>query len=144
MPALDSTATRRRATITRPVLFFDGVCNLCNGTVDFFVRHGSSNRLMFASLQGKTAAELLDPDRIHKLETLALRTVEGTYTQSDAVIRAAAYLRRPWSWIRVLRFIPKDIRDSLYRWVARNRYKWFGQRALCRVPSEQEAKRFLS
>lgn len=128
-----------------PILLFDGVCNLCNSSVDFIVRHDLKGAVKFASLQSRTGRRLLRRGGLPADYDASLVLVEGNryYTSSDAALRAAAYLRPPWSWASVFRIVPKSIRDAVYRWVSRNRYDWFGKRDTCRLPTPEERDRFI-
>lgn len=128
------------------ILFFDGVCNLCNDSVDFLVRHDSDARIKFAPLQGSTAAQRLKLPV--DLTTEGLSTVvyweDGrTWIRSSAALRVIAALGGPWAVARLFLIIPAPIRDAVYAYVARNRYQWFGKRVTCRLPTAEERSRFL-
>ena len=128
-----------------PVILFDGVCNLCNASVDFILTHDPKGRFRFAALQSERGESLL---RAHGLET-DLKTIilldEGRiYTRSDAALRIAAGLSGPWSLLRLLLILPRPLRDLGYRLIARYRYSWFGKRKDCRLPSPAERDRFLT
>lgn len=129
------------------VLFFDGVCNLCNGTVDFLIRRDRRGGLRFASLQSRAAHARLGENvlRMHSLSSVVLMEPDGRlFKESDAVLMALAKLGLGWKILgTLLRGVPRSVRDGLYRWVARNRYRWFGKHASCRLPSPQERERFL-
>ncbi len=127
------------------VLLFDGVCNLCNGAVDFILRRERAPRLRFASLQSGCARRLLagsgiDPER---LETLVFVRGSEVYVRSDAVLAVCGELRAPWRWLRVFRVLPRGLRDGIYRFVGGRRYRWFGKRDSCRMPTPEEKERFL-
>jgi len=127
------------------IVFFDGVCNLCNRFVDFLIRHDSHHRLYFASLQSPRgqAARTRVGDSGADPESIVLRHHGNTYVRSGAAIRTIALLGGGWRLYRVLLVIPSPIRDVVYRLVARYRYPWFGRRDTCRVPSPAERSRFL-
>jgi len=131
---------------TGPVVLFDGVCNLCNVTVDALLRWDAQGRLRFASLQSERGRELL---RLHGFDDdtaqASLVLIEGghAHLRSAAVLRLSPYLRWPWSLLWLLRFVPRGLRDGLYDLVARNRYRWLGRRATCRRPGLGERDRFL-
>jgi predicted DCC family thiol-disulfide oxidoreductase YuxK len=122
----------------RPMVLFDGVCNLCNGAVRFVTRHDSAGRFDFAALQSETGARLLrvrgHGAALGELEALVL--IEGTrvYTHSDAALRIARSLDGAWPLLGLLLLVPRVIRDAAYRFVARRRYRWFGRVAACPVP----------
>lgn len=129
--------------IPSSIVFFDGVCNLCNGFVDFLVRQDSKHVLRFASLQGKTSRELLGPGAGEKLASVVFYENGSTSTESAAVIRILSQLGGAWRLLALLRVIPVFLRDPIYRFIARNRYRWFGKRETCRLPSPEERTLFL-
>jgi predicted DCC family thiol-disulfide oxidoreductase YuxK len=146
----------------RPVVLFDGVCNLCNGSVQFILDHeapeAQDRGLLFAPLQSDAALPLLERafggERARALregtdgggdpDTLVL--IEGARgsTRSTAVLRIARYLRAPWRWTALLLVVPAILRDLGYRIVAANRYRWFGKSETCRVPTPELKSRFLA
>lgn len=139
-----------------PVVLFDGECNMCNGTVHFVLDHERGTSLRFAALQSDAARDLLD-GLVGAERSRSLRTgdgplgpgsfvlVEGDRVSlaSTAALRLCAYLRAPWRWLGALVVVPRPIRDAVYGFVGRNRYRWFGRTATCRVPSPDLASRFL-
>ncbi len=126
-----------------PVIYFDGVCGLCNRFVDLLLRADRQGVLRFAPLQGETAHERLGQGAAPSLETIVLMDREGTFRRSDAVLRSMAHLGGAWRMIGVLRLIPRSIRNLGYDVIAANRYRWFGKRDSCRVPTAKERERFL-
>lgn len=141
-----------------PVFLFDGVCNLCNAGVDFIIQRdrgapGTSATVRFASLQSATARDLLavtpladNPNgrlSATELSTSALIEDGVVYTKSTAALRVARRMRFPWPMAYVFIVVPPVLRDFVYNWIARNRLRWFGQRDTCRLPSAEEASRFL-
>lgn len=128
------------------VILFDGVCNLCNGWVRFVLRRDPQRHFRFASLQSTVGAEVL---RRHGLPDDYLGSIlllaDGVlFSKSDAVLRIAGHLRWPWPVLRVFVVVPRALRDVVYDWVARNRYRWFGKSDSCMLPSAEDAARFLS
>jgi predicted DCC family thiol-disulfide oxidoreductase YuxK len=128
------------------VVLFDGVCNLCNGWVRFVVRRDRRRRFCFASLQSTFGAEVL---RRHGLPNDYLGSIlfleNGVlFAKSDAVLRIARGLRWPWPLLSIFLVVPRSVRDVVYDWVARNRYRWFGKRETCMLPSTEDAGRFLT
>lgn len=131
-----------------PVMLFDGYCNLCNHAVDFVLSREASPEIRFASLQSEAGRELLarhgvtlpegDPD------TVMLVDRDGLWTHSDAALRIARRLRSPWSLLGYFGWVPRFVRDGVYRWIARNRYRWFGKGDTCRIATPAEKARFLS
>jgi predicted DCC family thiol-disulfide oxidoreductase YuxK len=132
-------------TVTHPnVVLFDGVCNLCNASVDFILKWEHSDTLKFASLQSDFAQKLIKTSGMEVLPDSFIFYTDGKlYLQSDAVCQVARYLKSPWRWAALLRFIPRIIRNRLYAWVARNRYRWFGKKETCRLPTAEERAKFL-
>ena len=134
--------------ITKPlilqlIVFFDGVCGLCNATVDLLLRADRHHRLLFAPLQGETAHARLGLPADAPLDTLVLLDAHGRHDRSSAVLRIAHHLGGPWRVLVVFRLVPRPVRDAVYRFIARHRYAWFGQRAACRLPTPAERDRFL-
>ena len=128
-----------------PVLFFDGVCNLCNGAVQFVIDRDPRGRIRFASLQSDIGRAVLDRLDLPQddLETVVL--VEGTraYTKSAAAIRVCELLGGVYGVARVGWLLPRRVRDWLYDLVAERRYDWFGQKDQCMVPTPELRSRFV-
>lgn len=142
----DAIAHRNQPTppIDKPIVFFDGECNLCNGFVDLLLKLDPAGQMWIAPLQGETAAQLLPPLPTD-VEAWSMFYLDqtGLYDQSDAALKVAERLGGLWSIVAALQVIPQPIRNVVYRTVASNRYRWFGKRATCRVPTEEERSRFL-
>ncbi len=127
------------------MILFDGVCNLCNGLVQFVIARDPARRFRFASLQSDVAQRRLEgagiaadvPDSIVLLEEGRL------FTRSTAALRIARRLRFPWSLAFALIVVPRPLRDWVYSLVARNRYRWFGRRETCMIPTPELEERFL-
>lgn len=127
-----------------PVLFFDGVCGLCNATVDFALRHDRNGRVLFAPLQGTTAAARLDAADTQNLDTVVMMERGQLHRRSAAIVRLMRQLGGAWTplaWL--LWVIPWPLRDIGYRLVSKLRYRLFGQKETCRLPSPEERARFL-
>jgi predicted DCC family thiol-disulfide oxidoreductase YuxK len=129
----------------RSVVLFDGVCNLCNGAVQFIINRDRQGRFSFASLQSAAAQAHL---RQFGLSTEAFDTfvlVEGgkAYTRSTAALRIARRLPGAWKLLYALVMVPRPVRDWAYGLVARNRYRLFGRRDACMVPTPELKARFL-
>jgi predicted DCC family thiol-disulfide oxidoreductase YuxK len=127
------------------VLLFDGVCNFCNGIVQFIIERDPHARIKFAPLQSDVAATLLagHPDRANLPDTVVLAEDGQFYVRSTAALRVARHLRFPWSLARIFMVVPRPVRDSVYDWIARHRYGWFGKRDTCMVPTPEVLDRFL-
>jgi len=133
------------APATEHVVFFDGVCNLCNGFVRFVIRRDPSGRFVFAPLQSAAAEQRLGTTVVPgSLPDTVLLFENGTlYQRSTAALRIMRGLRAPWPLLGVFLLVPPPIRDWAYDVVARRRYRWFGRREACMVPTADLAKRFL-
>ena len=128
-----------------PVLYFDGVCNLCSSSVQFVLDHERDPTLRFASLQSARALEILPPLGIDPadLDSVVLVKDGVAYNRSAAALQTAKYLKSPWSWMRVFLWIPRPIRDFFYKLIAVNRYRFFGKKDECMIPTPQLKARFL-
>lgn len=118
---------------TRNIIFYDGVCLLCNHFVLFVLNRDNSNKLFFAPLQGSTAKQLLTGQQISDLNTVYLYQNESLYNQSDAIIRILIALNGLYQLLRIFLILPKPIRDFAYQIVAKNRYQIFGQKDYCPI-----------
>ncbi len=125
-----------------PVIFFDGVCHVCSGLVRFVIRHDRQGLFRFAPLDSDVARARLGPPAADA-DSLILIEEGRRYERSDAVIRIARRLGGPWSAAVALRLVPRAARDWAYDQFARRRYRWFGQRETCYVPTPDERTRFL-
>jgi predicted DCC family thiol-disulfide oxidoreductase YuxK len=129
------------------VIYFDGVCNLCNGFVNFLIKIDRKAKFKFAPLQGVTASEnKINFSNLTMSEQSLLYSdhKNSTYQRSNAVIQILNDLFFLGFMFRVLKLIPLSLRDKLYVYIATNRYRIFGEKSSCRVPSESEKERFLS
>ncbi|MFB6119554.1 MAG: thiol-disulfide oxidoreductase DCC family protein [Halobacteriaceae archaeon] len=128
-----------------PVLLFDGHCNLCNGAVQFVIRHDPEAVFSFAPLQSETGERLRKRADVPTDATESVVLVEGddAHVKSDAVLRVARRLGLPWSLLWGFRFVPGSIRDAVYDVVAEHRYQVFGRREECMLPSPEVQDRFL-
>jgi len=127
-----------------PIIFFDGVCAMCNRFVDVVIRADTQGIFRFAPLQSQTAKELL-PTLPKDAGDWSMVYVDdrGIHEQSDASLEVYRRLGGLWKILSLAQIIPQAIRTPVYRIIARNRYRWFGRRDTCRIPSESEKERFL-
>lgn len=127
-----------------PVIFFDGVCGLCNAWVDFVIVRDKRQLFRFAALQGETARDRLRIAPGDPLDSVVLADKTGVYQKSDAVWRILKSLGGVWSTAGFfLRLLPRPIRNWGYDFVARRRYKWFGRKETCRMLEPAERELFL-
>lgn len=127
----------------RPLILFDGVCNLCNAAVQWVIARDRRGAFDFASLQSKVAARILAGEPAPLPDSIMLVDDRGVRTRSDAAIGIAAHLGFPWSLGRIAVVVPRPLRDWAYRTVASNRYRWFGRRESCMAPTAALRARFL-
>jgi len=128
-----------------PILLFDGHCNLCNTWVQFIVKRDSAGTIRFASLQSPAGRKLLEEHKIDEnyIESLVFFEEERFSVSSTAALRTLSYLDSWQKHLIFLTVIPRSLRDLVYRFIARNRYKWFGRREQCMIPTTELSKRFL-
>jgi predicted DCC family thiol-disulfide oxidoreductase YuxK len=141
-PALGTAAGGMEA---HGIVIFDGVCNLCSASAQFIVRNDRRHAFMLASAQSAAGRQLLvnngfDPGQ---LDTFVLLTDGKLFVRSDAALRIAQELDWPWRALALLRMVPRFLRNALYDLVARNRYRWFGKKNQCMIPSAAIKARFL-
>ncbi|MCB0631988.1 MAG: thiol-disulfide oxidoreductase DCC family protein [Saprospiraceae bacterium] len=128
-----------------PILLFDGVCNLCNAFVQFVIRHDPEAVFRFTPLQSEIGQELSAKAGfpVNELSTVILYYRGRFYTHSDVALEVVRRLPGIWSMLYGFVIIPKFLRDAIYNWVARNRYRWFGKRESCMMPTPDVKRRFL-
>ncbi|WP_078412990.1 thiol-disulfide oxidoreductase DCC family protein [Priestia abyssalis] len=128
------------------IILFDGVCNFCDGAVQFIIKRDPKAHFSFASLQSKPGQNLLIKWELptDTFNSMVYVKENRVYMKSTAALKIARELKGFWPLLYVLILIPKPIRDIAYDLIAKNRYKWFGQKDECMVPSPDVRKRFLS
>lgn len=129
----------------KAVIFFDGVCNLCNGAVQFVIAHDRKSYFKFAALQSEFAAKtLVNFDlKVSHGDSFVLLENGKVYEQSTAALRVAKKLNGLWPLLYMFIVVPPFIRNAVYKFIARNRYKWFGKQESCWVPTPELKSRFL-
>ncbi|MEH6704406.1 MAG: thiol-disulfide oxidoreductase DCC family protein [Galbibacter orientalis] len=131
----------------KKIILFDGVCNLCNRSVQFVIKRDSKDVFRFASLQSDLGKKLLAERNINPQETDSIVLIEPNvayYTRSSAAIEIAKELEGLWSLISAFNYIlPENIRDSIYNFIAKNRYKWFGKKDECPLPTPEQRRKFI-
>jgi predicted DCC family thiol-disulfide oxidoreductase YuxK len=127
------------------LVLFDGVCNFCNGSVNFIIRHDKQKRYLFVPLQEPLGKKLLTAYQLPEdyLDSLILLSNDRAYSHSTAALRIGEGLGGWWKGLRLLRMIPAFLRDAVYKIIARNRYRWFGKKESCMLPSADVRERFL-
>ena len=131
--------------IQSPVLMFDGVCTLCSASVQWVLQRDKAGVFRFAALQSETGRQLLERFGLDSaaFDTVVLVDGEQVFTRSDAALEVLRRLGRPWSWLAILHWLPRSLRNAVYNWVARNRYRWFGRQRECWLPRLEWKDRFL-
>jgi len=133
------------ATLQENIVIFDGVCNLCEFSVNFIFERDSAGQFYFTPAQSPLGASLLKRFGINtsRLDTVVLVRNGQAYTRSAAAIEIASKLDMPWNLLTVFQAVPEPLRDMLYDLIAQNRYQLFGKKEACMLPSEALRKRFL-
>lgn len=128
-----------------PIVVFDAMCVLCSSSAQFILRHDKAERFRLASMQGETGSSLYRRFGIDPADPDSMIVVDNgrALRDSDAVLAIAAGLGWPWRAFALLRIVPRAVRNPVYRWLARNRYRFFGRRETCWLPTPSEAKRVL-
>ena len=129
-----------------PIILFDGVCNFCNGAVNFVIKRNAKKNIRFAAIQSDAGRELLAKYDLPLNKMLSFVFIEKgiAYVRSGAALRVCRHLNTLWPLCFGFIIVPWFIRDGIYNWIARNRYKWFGTRSECIVPSAEIKARFIS
>ena len=140
-PATDLQNTREEYA----VILFDGVCNMCNASVNYVMDHDPQERFRFASLQSEVGHQLASEHGIDasELSSMVLMEQGKAYVRSTAVLKVCRRLRGPAKLLWPFVLLPSTLRDPFYRFVANRRYKWFGKKDACRLPTESDRARFL-
>lgn len=128
-----------------PILLFDGVCNLCNHSVQLVIKNDTKNIFKFAPLQNPKVICFLEEQNqdLNNLNTIVLITSKKIYTKSSAALTVAKHLKGLYPLLYVFYIIPKPIRDIFYDFIAKNRYKWYGKKDHCMIPSPELKNKFL-
>jgi len=126
------------------IVLFDGICNLCNSSVQFMIDHDPDAHLRFASLQSEVGQALLAQHHLPTQNFKSLILIEGDqiFARSTAALKIARYLRG-YRWLSLFLWVPAFLRNGVYDLIARNRYQWFGQSESCRIPTPELKSRFL-
>ena len=129
----------------KPIILFDGVCNFCNAMVNFIIRQDRKRAFLFAALQSESGRKLLQQYHINWQRSDSFVVIENdkAYMKSNAALKLYAKLPWYWKWTQSLWIVPKFIRDWVYNVIARNRYRWFGKKDVCMVPTADVKDRFL-
>ena len=129
----------------QPVILFDGICNFCNAIVNFIISQDKKNIFLFAALQSDAGKKLLEQYKIDWKASDSFVVIENdkVYLKSNAALKLYNKLPWYWKWSQLFWIVPKFIRDWVYDVIAKNRYKWFGKKEECMVPTPELKERFL-
>jgi predicted DCC family thiol-disulfide oxidoreductase YuxK len=126
------------------IILFDGICNLCSNSVRFIIQRDPGREFKFTSLQSEAGKQYIEQYNIHEtIDSIVLIKGGKVYLESTAALKIASRLKWPWRIFGILQGVPKPVRDRLYRWIAKNRYKWFGRDESCMLPSKENRDRFI-
>lgn len=133
------------ADIQQPVILFDGVCNLCNGAVQYVIKHDADKLFLFASLQSNFGQQVLAAHKLSNtnFSSFILLKSGKIYQKSTAALLVAKQLQGAISWLYICRVVPTFVRNGIYSFIANNRYKWFGKQETCWLPMPELKSRFL-
>ena len=129
----------------QPFILFDGVCNLCDHSVQFVLKREKQPRILFAALQSNAGKELAAQFKITENDLSSFIFVENGYVfrKSTAALKVCRHLKGAWPLCYLLMIVPRFLRDSIYDYVAKNRYKWYGKKESCLLPSPEQRHRFI-
>ena len=130
----------------KKIILFDGVCNLCNSSVQFVIKRDKKDIFRYAALQSEIGEQLVKQRQIDTSKVDSIILIEpgvAYYTKSDAALEIAQDLGRIWKLSAIFTWIPTSIRNSIYDFVAKNRYKWFGKQESCMIPTPELKSKFL-
>lgn len=131
-------------TAENSIILFDGVCNLCSGAVQFILRRDHKKHFVFASLQSEVGKTLLSEYKVNtSIETIILLQNNKWFSQSSAALEIARKLPGAWPLLYAFKIVPPFIRDGVYDWISRNRYRFFGKKESCMIPTPEWKNRFL-
>lgn len=130
----------------KKIILFDGVCNLCNSAVEFVIQQDKKDVFRFVALQSELGKEILKHIGVNPLNIDSIILYEpgiAYYYKSQAAIQISKDLGGFWHWGTIFRIIPTGISNQLYDYIAKNRYKWYGQKESCRIPADNVKSKFL-
>jgi predicted DCC family thiol-disulfide oxidoreductase YuxK len=137
--------TTMSESLEGPVVYFDGVCGLCNHFVNFVLKHDRVGQIRFAPLQGELAAQRLPQSDTENISSVVVEQAGNVFRYSTAVVHVFLAMGGGWRILgRLLWCVPRPLRDIGYRFIGRNRYRMFGRKETCRLPTPSERARFLN
>ena len=131
--------------VQKKIILFDGLCNLCNSSVQFIIKRDSKRQFKFASLQSSFGRKKLHAFGLsaNELYSIILVNEESYLQKSDAALEIAKHLQQPWPLFYGFKIVPRFFRDWIYDLIAKNRYSWFGKKDSCMIPTQELKSRFI-
>lgn len=127
-----------------PIILFDGVCNFCHSSVNFVIKHDPQSYFKFAPIQSEIGQNLIQKFGLNEVDSIILIQDEKAFTHSTAALKFIKHLDGFWSWFYIFILVPRPVRDFFYRLFAKNRYRIFGKKDVCMIPTPEIRQRFLS
>lgn len=130
----------------QPIILFDGVCNFCNTIVNFVIKRDKNSAIKFGTLQSDIGKKILQQNNYHDADLISFVFIEkgNLYTRSTAALRVCKYMNGLWPSMYGFIIVPEFFRDGIYNWIAKNRYRWFGKKQVCMIPTPEIRSRFLN
>lgn len=127
------------------IILFDGVCNLCNGAINFVIEKDKNNSFKFAALQSEIGQDLTSRFNIDRTKVDSIILIDGDkhFEKSSAALRIAQHMSGAYPLLYMFMIVPKFIRNAVYDYIAKNRYKWFGKKESCMIPTPALKEKFL-
>ncbi len=129
--------------MANPIILFDGVCNFCNSSVNFIIEHDKKAHFKFAPLQSEIGKGFVEKFGLSDVDSIILVENDKAYTHSTAALKFIKHLDGIWKFAYIFIVIPRPIRDFFYKLFAKNRYRWFGKKDVCMMPTPEIRSRFL-
>ncbi|MEO8765017.1 MAG: thiol-disulfide oxidoreductase DCC family protein [Ginsengibacter sp.] len=132
--------------VQHSIILFDGVCNLCNTAVQFVIKRDNAGQFLFASLQSEEGKKIMSEHNMETNSRSSFFLVENgaIYNRSTAALKVARKLKGLWRFLYFFIIVPAFIRDGIYMFISRNRYRWFGKKDECMIPTTEIKARFLN
>lgn len=127
----------------KAIVLFDGVCNFCDASVQFIIKRDPKAYFQFASIQSEAGQRYVEQYQLHSINSVIVIENNHAYTKSSAALQIVKRFSGMWKLLIVAKIIPLPIRDKVYDYIAKNRYKWFGKKEVCHLPTQEERERFL-
>lgn len=127
----------------KAIVLFDGDCNFCDASVQFIIKRDPKAYFQFASIQSEVGQRYVEQFQLQTIDSVIVIEDNHAYTKSSAALKIAKRFSGLWKLLLIAKVIPSPIRDKVYDYIAKNRYKWFGKKEVCHLPTKEERERFL-